>query len=124
MFRGPSSPKIKIDVLYIQTCPESEDADKSLTVVLCSAIRHDHTHQFHVVDHRVSVLPGVAAVARERPGVDVLRVVEVVERLREQVHRVVDQRGLSLAAGNFEKLSWRQNVIFLINNMLADQQCS
>ena len=70
------------------------------------------------------MLPGVAAVARERPGVDVLRVVEVVERLREQVHRVVDQRGLSLAAGNFETLSWRQNTFLLINNMLADQQCS
>lgn len=68
--------------------------------MVVSSLRNDaKVYQLHVVDHGVSVLPGVAAVARERPGVDVLRVVEVVERLREEVHRVVDQRGLRLRGG-------------------------
>ena len=54
------------------------------------------THEFHVVDERVAVLPGFGAVAGERLGPDVLGVVEVVERLRKEVHGVVDEGRLGL----------------------------
>ena len=54
------------------------------------------SYQLHVVDEGVSVLPCLGAVAGERLGVDVLGVVEVVKRLSEQMHSVVDKGRLSL----------------------------
>ena len=42
------------------------------------------------------MLPGLVAVARQRRHLDVLRLVELVQRRREQVHRVVDERSLRL----------------------------
>lgn len=42
------------------------------------------------------MLPGFRSVARERFRVDLLRVVEVVQGLREEVHGVVDQGRLGL----------------------------
>lgn len=60
-------------------------------------------YQFHVVDEGVSVLPGLGSVARERPRRDLLRVVEIVEGLGEEVHRVVDERSLRLQKQSFPK---------------------
>ena len=48
------------------------------------------SYQFHVVDQRIAVLPRVGTVARERPRVNLLTVVQVVQRPREEVDRVVD----------------------------------
>ena len=56
-------------------------------------------HQLHEVDEAVAVLPGLVAVARQRRHLDVLRLVELVQRRREQVHRVVDERSLRLKSG-------------------------
>ena len=53
-------------------------------------------YQLHEVDEAVAVLPGLVAVARQRRHLDVLRLVELVQRRREQVHRVVNERSLRL----------------------------
>ena len=42
------------------------------------------------------MLPCLVAVAGQRRHLDVLRLVELVQRRREQVHRVVDERSLRL----------------------------
>ena len=56
----------------------------------------ESTYKFHKIDQTVSVLPSLVPVTAERSDLDVLGLVELVQRLGEQVHRVVDQGRLSL----------------------------
>ena len=56
----------------------------------------ESTYKFHKIDQTVSVLPSLAAVTTQRRDLDVLGHVEFMQRLGEQVHRVVDQGRLSL----------------------------
>ena len=53
----------------------------------------DHLHE---VDEAVAVLPGVLAVTAQRTDVDVLREIQLVESLGEQLNCVVDKSRLRL----------------------------
>ena len=54
------------------------------------------THHLHEVDEAVAVLPGVLAVTAQRTDVDVLREIQLVESLGEQLNCVVDKSSLGL----------------------------
>ena len=56
----------------------------------------ESTYKFHKIDQTVSVLPSLVPVAAQGSDLDVLGLVELVQRLGEQVHGVVDQGRLRL----------------------------
>ena len=56
----------------------------------------DCSHQLHVVDQRVAVLPGLLGVAAQGGRLDVLGPVQLTQRRGEQQRRVVHQRRLRL----------------------------
>ena len=60
----------------------------------------ESTYKFHKIDQTVSVLPSLVPVTAERSDLDVLGLVELVQRLREQVHGVIDQGRLCLYKRN------------------------
>ena len=60
----------------------------------------ESTYKFHKIDQTVSVLPSLVAVTAERSDLNVLGLVQLVQRLREQVHGVIDQGRLRLEKNN------------------------
>ena len=56
----------------------------------------ESTYKFHKIDQTVSVLPSLVPDTAERRDLDVLGLVELVQRLGEQVHGVIDQGCLRL----------------------------
>ena len=56
----------------------------------------ESTYKFHKIDQTVSVLPSLVAVTAQGSDLNVLRLVQLVQRLREQVHGVIDQGRLRL----------------------------
>ena len=56
----------------------------------------ESTYKFHKIDQTVSVLPSLVPVTAERSDLDVLGLVELVQRLGEQVNGVIDQGRLRL----------------------------
>ena len=49
-----------------------------------------YIYQLHEVDQTVSMLPSLVSVTAEGRDVNILGLVELVQRLREQVHGVID----------------------------------
>ena len=56
----------------------------------------ESTYKFHKIDQTVSVLPSLVAVTAQGRDLDVLGLVELVQRLGEQVHGVIDEGRLRL----------------------------
>ena len=56
----------------------------------------ESTYKFHKIDQTVSVLPSLVPVTAQGRDLDVLGLVELVQRLGEQVHGVVDEGCLRL----------------------------
>ena len=55
-----------------------------------------YIYQLHKIDQTVAVLPSVVAITAQGADVNVLGLIQLVQRLREQVHGVVDQGSLRL----------------------------
>ena len=55
-----------------------------------------YNYQLHEVDQTIAVLPSVVAITAQGGDVNVLGLVQLIQRLREQVHGVIDQRSLCL----------------------------
>ena len=60
----------------------------------------ESTYKFHKIDQTVSVLPSLVAVTAQGSDLNVLGLVQLVQRLREQVHGVIDQGRLRLEKNN------------------------
>ena len=60
----------------------------------------ESTYKFHKIDQTVSVLPSLVAVTAQGSDLNVLGLVQLVQRLREQVHGVIDQGRLRLEINN------------------------
>ena len=59
----------------------------------------ESTYKFHKIDQTVSVLPSLMAVTAKGSDLNILRLVELVKRLREQIHGIIDQGRLRLEIG-------------------------
>ena len=64
-----------------------------------------YNYQLHEVDQTIAVLPSVVTITAQGRDVDVLGLVQLIQRLREQVHGVVDQRSLRLKFVTFVSFS-------------------
>ena len=60
----------------------------------------ESTYKFHKIDQTVSVLPSLVAVTAQGSDLNVLGLVQLVQRPREQVHGVIDQGRLRLEINN------------------------
>ena len=56
----------------------------------------ESTYKFHKIDQTVSVLPSLVAVTAQGSDLNVLGLVQLMQRPREQVHGVIDQGRLRL----------------------------
>ena len=64
----------------------------------------ESTYKFHKIDQTVSVLPSLVPVTAERRDLNVLGLVELVQRLGEEVHGVIDQGRLRLKINNITEM--------------------
>ena len=80
-----------------------------------SFVKYGRTCQFHIVDEWISMLPGFWSITAERPSVDILRVIQIVEGPRKQMDGIVYQSGFSLSkqSGYVFDILKKLNTIFI-----------
>ena len=54
------------------------------------------SHQFHIIDEGISMLPSFSSIAGERFGIDFLRSIQIMQSLGVEVNRIVNQCSFSL----------------------------
>ena len=73
----------------------------------------ESTYKFHKIDQTVSVLPSLVPVAAQGRDIDVLGLVELVQRFGEQVHGVIDEGRLRLKVKTITRIIDHQSKLAL-----------